>query len=139
MLASHVLVEVRRVRRRVPAQATAFGHAAAIIKCWPTESKRRPRSQIEARSDLGGVPITRHATVKSRVPVLATPRRGRPMLRVRGPRAIRRGWRAPRSKWNPGVMLSRVTMSRLDLTQPQILAFRRHVGALDERLPRGRR
>jgi len=28
---------------------------------------------------------------------------------------------------------------RLDLTRPQILAFRRHVGALDERLPRGRR
>jgi Winged helix DNA-binding domain len=27
----------------------------------------------------------------------------------------------------------------LDLTRPQILAFRRHVGALDERLPRGRR
>ena len=27
--------------------------------------------------------------------------------------------------------------SRLDLTRPQILAFRRHVGALDERLPRG--
>jgi hypothetical protein len=30
-------------------------------------------------------------------------------------------------------------MSRLDLTRTQILAFRRHVGALDERLPRGRR
>jgi hypothetical protein len=29
--------------------------------------------------------------------------------------------------------------SRLRLTRPQILAFRRHVGALDERLPRGRR
>jgi len=29
--------------------------------------------------------------------------------------------------------------SRLDLTRTQILAFRRHVGALDERLPRGRR
>ena len=29
--------------------------------------------------------------------------------------------------------------SRLDLTRAQILAFRRHVGALDERLPRGRR
>lgn len=28
---------------------------------------------------------------------------------------------------------------RLDLTRPQIIAFRRHVGALDERLPRGRR
>ncbi|HEY6566756.1 MAG TPA: crosslink repair DNA glycosylase YcaQ family protein [Actinomycetota bacterium] len=28
---------------------------------------------------------------------------------------------------------------RLDLTRTQILAFRRHVGALDERLPRGRR
>ncbi len=27
---------------------------------------------------------------------------------------------------------------RLDLTRPQIIAFRRHVGALDERLPRGR-
>jgi Winged helix DNA-binding domain len=32
-----------------------------------------------------------------------------------------------------------VTRARLDLTRPQILAFRRHVGALDERLPRGRR
>ncbi|MEP6972520.1 MAG: crosslink repair DNA glycosylase YcaQ family protein [Actinomycetota bacterium] len=32
-----------------------------------------------------------------------------------------------------------VTSSRLELTRPQILAFRRHVGALDERLPRGRR
>jgi len=32
-----------------------------------------------------------------------------------------------------------VTRSRLDLTRRQILAFRRHVGALDERLPRGRR
>jgi hypothetical protein len=32
-----------------------------------------------------------------------------------------------------------VTTSRLDLTRAQILAFRRHVGALDERLPRGRR
>ncbi|MGH2490788.1 MAG: hypothetical protein ACRDF9_04700, partial [Candidatus Limnocylindria bacterium] len=32
-----------------------------------------------------------------------------------------------------------MTGSRLDLTRPQILAFRRHVGALDERLPRGRR
>jgi hypothetical protein len=32
-----------------------------------------------------------------------------------------------------------VTGSRLDLTRPQILAFRRQVGALDERLPRGRR
>jgi winged helix DNA-binding protein len=32
-----------------------------------------------------------------------------------------------------------VTSSRLSLTRPQILAFRRHVGALDERLPRGRR
>jgi Winged helix DNA-binding domain len=31
-----------------------------------------------------------------------------------------------------------VTGSRLDLTRAQILAFRRHVGALDERLPRGR-
>jgi hypothetical protein len=28
--------------------------------------------------------------------------------------------------------------SQLSLTRPQILAFRRHVGALDERLPRGR-
>ena len=28
---------------------------------------------------------------------------------------------------------------RLDLTRQQVLAFRRHVGALDERLPRGRR
>jgi hypothetical protein len=32
-----------------------------------------------------------------------------------------------------------VTTVRLDLTRPQILAFRRRVGALDERLPRGRR
>jgi Winged helix DNA-binding domain len=32
-----------------------------------------------------------------------------------------------------------VTGSRLDLTRAQILAFRRHVGALDARLPRGRR
>ncbi len=32
-----------------------------------------------------------------------------------------------------------MTRSRLDLTRAQILAFRRHVGALDERLPRGRR
>src|SRR5438309_7943185 len=32
-----------------------------------------------------------------------------------------------------------VTGSRLDLTRAQILAFRRHVGALDKRLPRGRR
>jgi len=32
-----------------------------------------------------------------------------------------------------------VTRSRLDLTRAQILAFRRHVGALDERLPRGQR
>ena len=31
------------------------------------------------------------------------------------------------------------TKDRLDLTRQQILAFRRHVGALDERLPRGRR
>ena len=31
-----------------------------------------------------------------------------------------------------------MTTSRLDLTRPQILAFRRRVGALDERLPRGR-
>jgi hypothetical protein len=30
-----------------------------------------------------------------------------------------------------------VTRTRLDLTRPQILAFRRHAGALDERLPRG--
>jgi hypothetical protein len=32
-----------------------------------------------------------------------------------------------------------VTGSRVDLTRSQILAFRRHVGALDERLPPGRR
>jgi hypothetical protein len=32
-----------------------------------------------------------------------------------------------------------VTGIRLSLTRPQILAFRRHAGALDERLPRGRR
>jgi hypothetical protein len=32
-----------------------------------------------------------------------------------------------------------VTGSRLDLTRAQVLAFRRRVGALDERLPRGRR
>src|SRR5947209_5852501 len=31
------------------------------------------------------------------------------------------------------------TRSRLDLTRSQILAFRRHVGALDERLPPGAR
>jgi len=30
-------------------------------------------------------------------------------------------------------------VTRLDLTRQRILAFRRHVGALDERLPRGRR
>jgi hypothetical protein len=29
--------------------------------------------------------------------------------------------------------------ARLDLTRPQILAFRRHIGALDQRLPRGPR
>ena len=32
-----------------------------------------------------------------------------------------------------------MTRSRLSLTRPQILAFRRHVGALDHRLPHGRR
>jgi hypothetical protein len=32
-----------------------------------------------------------------------------------------------------------VTKTSLQLTRPQILAFRRHVGALDKRLPRGRR
>jgi len=32
-----------------------------------------------------------------------------------------------------------VTRSQLDLTRPQILGFRRRVGALDERLPRGSR
>ena len=32
-----------------------------------------------------------------------------------------------------------MTRSRLDVTRAQILAFRRHVGALDVRLPRGRR
>ncbi len=32
-----------------------------------------------------------------------------------------------------------MTRSRLDLTRAQILAFRRHVGALDERLPSGQR
>ena len=32
-----------------------------------------------------------------------------------------------------------MTTPRLSLSRPQILAFRRHVGALDERLPRGRR
>jgi len=32
-----------------------------------------------------------------------------------------------------------VIRTRLDLTRPQILAFRRQAGALDERLPRGRR
>jgi hypothetical protein len=32
-----------------------------------------------------------------------------------------------------------VTSARLDLTRPQILAFRRQAGALDERLPPGRR
>ena len=32
-----------------------------------------------------------------------------------------------------------MTVTRLDLTRPQVLAFRRQAGALDERLPRGRR
>src|SRR5580765_6459019 len=32
-----------------------------------------------------------------------------------------------------------MTRARLDLTRPQILAFRRQAGALDERLPRGPR
>ncbi|MDP9275314.1 MAG: hypothetical protein M3O99_06955, partial [Chloroflexota bacterium] len=32
-----------------------------------------------------------------------------------------------------------MTGSRLALTRTQVLAFRRHVGALDARLPRGRR
>ena len=32
-----------------------------------------------------------------------------------------------------------MTSSRIDLTRAQILAFRRHIGALDERLPSGRR
>jgi len=32
-----------------------------------------------------------------------------------------------------------MTRARLDLTRAQVLAFRRHVGALDERLPRGQR
>src|SRR5689334_24991418 len=32
-----------------------------------------------------------------------------------------------------------MTRARLDLTRPQILAFRRQAGALDERLPRGQR
>src|SRR6516225_7361079 len=32
-----------------------------------------------------------------------------------------------------------MTRTRLDLTRPQILAFRRKAGGLDERLPRGRR
>jgi hypothetical protein len=32
-----------------------------------------------------------------------------------------------------------VISTRLDLTRPQILAFRRQAGALDERLPRGQR
>jgi hypothetical protein len=32
-----------------------------------------------------------------------------------------------------------LTGARLDLTRAQVLSFRRHVGALDERLPRGRR
>ena len=31
-----------------------------------------------------------------------------------------------------------MTRTRLDLTRPQILAFRRHAGGLDERLPHGR-
>ena len=39
----------------------------------------------------------------------------------------------------PRVRRGDVTGSRLDLTRAQILAFRRQVGALDERLPRGRR
>src|SRR5919198_2560438 len=36
-------------------------------------------------------------------------------------------------------MVGPVTRSRLDVTRSQVLAFRRHVGALDQRLPRGRR
>src|SRR5689334_25357943 len=32
-----------------------------------------------------------------------------------------------------------MTRTRLDLARPQVLAFRRRGGALDERLPRGRR
>src|SRR6185437_4730295 len=32
-----------------------------------------------------------------------------------------------------------MTTTRLDLTRPQIVAFRRQAGALDERLPRGPR
>jgi len=32
-----------------------------------------------------------------------------------------------------------MTRTRLDLTRPQVLAFRRRAGALDERLPPGRR
>ncbi len=37
------------------------------------------------------------------------------------------------------VVVIDVTRTRLNLTRPQILAFRRHAGALDARLPRGRR
>src|SRR5438309_6550501 len=44
----------------------------------------------------------------------------------------------PRSQV-PRVRRCDVTGSRLDLTRAQILTFRRQVGALDERLPRGRR
>src|SRR6516165_3013449 len=32
-----------------------------------------------------------------------------------------------------------MTRTRLDLTRPQILAFRQHAGGLTERLPRGQR
>jgi Winged helix DNA-binding domain len=47
---------------------------------------------------------------------------------------MRRGFEDIRTQRRCGV-----TRSRLDLTRAQILAFRRHVGALDERLPRGQR
>ena len=39
----------------------------------------------------------------------------------------------------PPIVAVQLTGSRLDLTRTQILAFRRDVGALDARLPRGRR
>lgn len=44
-----------------------------------------------------------------------------------------------RSQGSDNAQPTKLTGSRLALTRQQILAFRRHVGALDKRLPRGRR
>jgi hypothetical protein len=46
--------------------------------------------------------------------------------------------RAARWVASRGTNVRDVTGARLHLTRQQIIAFRRHVGALDERLPRGR-